>query len=267
MRGFMGALGAIGLGALIGAMVALAIDPTGNGLWVIGALTGGAVAYIGYDFKTTWKAIVFVFKIPYWIAYGIVAFVVGLGRMLVSAQLYITWMSMSLALGAFYTSVALFGVGALYVFGTHLRMDPLGTLEMLYAVCVAMGAFLAIGSYVNDEDHGAYAAKMLRKMALACNPIAVIFYWPVVGVINSGKVVKMIHSDVRVVCFLYGSAGAAAGWFIGHGRIGEKLIPIANTSVAIHAVAPLAGAAIGILLAAIAHAVVPAPAAAPVPKD
>ncbi len=264
-REFTGALGAIGFGALIGALIALSIDLNGVGYWVIGALVGGATAYLSYEFQKVNSAICRVFtSIPHTtvaVARGTWAIM----RMVFSLSFWGMWAS--------YTLGTLLAIGYVIAILVTLWMikngasavvsngEFIGTFVVGLFFSFFIGTAWAIQNYFDPlpADAGPTPSQM-RTFALLGNPLTIVFVWLPHGIwyglfrpiwrhgprlvaifyANCVEVIRLIHNEVRVLCFLYGNIGATVGYFVGQ-------------ILQYRALGPIVGAIVGMGLAALSH--------------
>ncbi|MDO8407954.1 MAG: hypothetical protein Q7S95_01820 [bacterium] len=245
----VGGLGAVGLGALIGATLALAIDPTGTGLWIIGALVGGVVAYLAHEWRAVVRALVIVYGAHPTYS-GFCACKTETRRVLGSRDFWRYWATYCAACGTVFSYLLI-----VFVPNPVARED---WLQLCFILGITTGATLFLTTMFAWADfHDRRNARLaetraiLLKFARYGNLIAVTVYWPIYGLIvglaRVPQVIRRINSDERILYFVCGSVGAAAGWLIGHGHFGEVAL---YGPVSVRAIAPLAGAFVGILLLA-----------------
>jgi hypothetical protein len=253
MRGFLGALCAIGFGAIVGALVALSIDPSATGWWILGALAGGMTAYGTYDYRATWWAVKKVFIVP-------AKVVAEFARMFFTRQFYMLWGAWMAIFGGM-VSIAIPIVVGIDLLDRNMAGSSFVMQHLAIGVIAlsAFGGFIALllyGSVAERYSNHQKQREELRELATESlgvskylNLVTLVRYAPIgiwMFVQACAKVVVLIHNDTRALCFLYGSFGAAAGFLLGHFSTGI-----------LHIAAPLFGAAAGIGLATTMHKLFP----------
>ena len=219
------------LGALIGSLIALQLNPY---LWWIGLIVGGGVGYLSYEFKTVIQAITIAWQIvihwqPNW------AWWKQAGKVFIYTNVFFLTITTPISI--------LFSVMAL--------ID--NKLEFLSAILFAggwsIGPALFLGVYlalVLDYLEEKETYQGIRLLAIKFNPIKVYFYyapkysfiWLWFAIkhipwfmlkISQGfakfclfvwTVFKFIHSEERVMCAFYATVGTGIGYICRNALIG-----------------------------------------------
>jgi hypothetical protein len=215
--------GSCGLGALFGTLIALLLSPW---LWWVGALAGGVVAYIAYDFNeiiqvvpVAWKAVSeFNWKRFFW-----------------DNETFFHWYVV-----AFTALLAITGMifGNIYLVG---KVDDSAKSHWLMPLLSMVGSFLflsfVIAILVECETESQDWECRLRRARFASryfNPVVAPFAIAIFTLIGlwwclkrmpgfvvllckfSWKLFIMVHSEMRALCFVDAFLGATFGAFYGY---------------------------------------------------
>lgn len=227
---------ACALGAGIGALTALEVT---RAFWWVGLFLGGLVGYLCYDpmvvaraARTAWREVRgWEPDRAYWRA------------------VVLNWGAMTMGIMSFLTLLVAFDLADSLTEGRHhgLAYDE-SMLSMIFKLMSGFCFLLALAegiTYRNDEKF----LRMRERAILFGNPVAVVLFWPVYGIIWSVSRVpqflrlvgrftatffRLIHSDLRLLCALDAALGAAVGYFTGNALVGALIggaIGVANFEI------------------------------------
>jgi hypothetical protein len=221
---------ACAIGALIGCLIALRIDSAG---WWVGALAGSLIGYFCYDIRTVFQAIpkawgaVTGFRMTrqQWERTKVVAW----GLALVVSWVVTFMLTMLLALKPSSVIVSMGNVG--FFSGLALGLLSCGNLV---GYCLALHAFFQ--SFNKERIWGIDEA---WQRFLIYNPIMAHTYWLLRGVCIAAKkspiwipmvvmpilkfvleFLRIIHSNVRLLCGVDAMLGACIGYYCHNALVG-----------------------------------------------
>lgn len=206
------------MGAGIGVLVALQMN---HFFWWVGAVVGGFVGYLTYDFKEVVKAVPHAWhRASSWRPSenlkGVVLWVITilfLG--------FFCWGSLATLLGFWFNEIPRTAEAILII-----------PLFMGFGLCLWALACFTMSEYLRNANLKEATIWALRET----NPIMVLFWhlprgcwyttkWSVtVAIPTTRRFLKelffLVHSDIRLLCGLDAALGACAGYFFGNALIG-----------------------------------------------
>lgn len=240
---------AVALGSFVGALVALQFSPY---FWWLGLLAGGLIGYLSYQPLTVLRAM------P--VAARRAADVCGLtARQLYSVKHVIGWTFLSSVLLCFWCTVAVFLFGILMLNSAEVNQHLLFASFVVGFSFTTIAMMMRIWFWIEESDdtRDEQFAIMMRQTCRMLNPLVLLgiklprAVWKIVWsipvvivemIIGSPRVavvlfralvifpirfviilMRLIHSDVRLLCAVDAAIGAAVGYFTANALFGALL--------------------------------------------
>ena len=216
------------IGAFIGGTIALEVS---NALWWIGALAGGAIGYISYEWKQVITAIPKAWKRAIEARKKIESFHVSR-----NVLIYIGWSTIVGINFGTWLNVLYFGI--FYMFDSHQALTYDFFLSRDARIFLACGIVSAVaGALIScDKVTSNYMrTNDMRHIAIHGSVPVVLFWylprgiWKLLYVLSGFIVVfstmlfRLINSDARLICGSYAMIGAVIGYAFGYAAIGALI--------------------------------------------